>query len=218
LRADGASPVSVPGIAYSLNEALFPDPTQIIPLEYDIPAPTEVITGTATPEPQPPPEFRVGDVIPLRTGVILDHNRNPVPDGTPVTFTFTTGVESTSVRQVEITRQGVARTTYPINNPGVLEIRAESEAAHSDVLRLDIPTPGEANLTASPTLEPTLTPTLVPPTAIPSPPPTPSTVDPVQRPDWATDHGGSNRSISLCDLPLETLIGYVGGSSAGLWL
>lgn len=181
LRATGASPVSVPGIAYNLNEALFPDPTQIIPLEYDLPAPTQVITGTATPEPPPAPEFRVGDVVPLRTGVILDHNRNPVPDGTPVTFSFTTGVESTSVRQVEFTRQGVARTTYPINNPGVLEIRAESEAAHSDVLRLDIPTPGEANLTASPTLEPTLTPTLVPPTDMPIPQPTPSTVDPIQR-------------------------------------
>jgi beta-N-acetylhexosaminidase len=187
LRATGASPVSVPGIAYSLNEALFPDPAQIIPLEYDLPAPTQVITGTATPEPPPAPEFRVGDVVPLRTGVILDHNRNPVPDGTPVTFTFTTGVESTSDRQVEFTHQGIARTTYPINNPGVLEIRAESEAAHSDVLRLDIPTPGEANLTASPTAEPTLTPTLVPPTESPSPQPTPATVDTVQRPglgDW----------------------------------
>ena len=119
--------------------------------------------------------------------MILDHNRNPVPDGTPVTFTFTSGVESNSVRQVEITHQGVARTTYPINNPGVLEIRAESEAAHSDVLRLDIPTPGEANLTASPTLEPTLTPTLVPPTEMPIAPPTPTIVEPAARPglaDW----------------------------------
>jgi beta-N-acetylhexosaminidase len=187
LRATGASPVSVPGIAYSLNEALFPDPAQIIPLEFDLPAPTEVITGTATPEPPPPPEFRVGDVVPLRTGVILDHNRNPVPDGTPVTFTFTSGVESNSVRQVEITHQGIARTTYPINNPGVIEIRAESEAAHSDVLRLDIPTTGEANLTASPTPQPTLTSTPVPPSEMPSVSPTPVAVDTLKRPgltDW----------------------------------
>jgi beta-N-acetylhexosaminidase len=180
LRATAASPVSVPGIAYNLNEALFPDPTQIIPLEFDIPAPTQVITGTTTPEPPPTPEFRLGDVIPLRTGVILDHNRNPVPDGTPVTFTFTTGVESTSVRQVEVTRKGIAQTTYAINNPGVLEIRAESEAAQSEVLRLDIPTPGEENLTTTPTLEPTLTLTSVPPTEVPTAPPTPTADEPDQ--------------------------------------
>ncbi len=143
LRATGASPVSVPGIAYDLNEALFPDPAQVIPLEFDLPTSPPVTNSAGTPEPAPPPEFRLGDVILLRTGVILDHNRNPVPDGTPVTFTFTSGVESAATRQVEITRGGVARTSYPVNNPGVLEIRAESENAHSDVLRLDIPTPGE---------------------------------------------------------------------------
>ncbi|OGO38914.1 MAG: hypothetical protein A2W35_15535 [Chloroflexi bacterium RBG_16_57_11] len=211
LRATGSSPVSVPGIAYNLNEALFPDPAQIIPLEYDLPAPTQVITGTATPEPPPAPDFRVGDVVPLRTGVILDHNRNPVPDGTPVTFTFTSGVESNSTRQVEITHLGVARTTYPINNPGVIEIRAESEAAQSEVLRLDIPTTGEANLTASPTQEPTLTATLVPPTEIPIPPPTPGIAEPLQRPglaDWMIAVLIAS-FMALAIYRLGALIGYV---------
>ena len=211
LRATGASPVSVPGIAYDLNEALFPDPTQVIPLEFDLPAPTQVITSTATPEPPPPPEFRVGDVVPLRTGVIMDHNRNPVPDGTPVTFTFTSGVESTATRQVEITRGGVARTTYPINSPGVLEIRAESEAAHSDVLRLDIPTPGEESLTATPTLEPTPTLTAIPPTGMPAPPATLEPVEPVERPafgDWVMAVLTS-LILALVIYRLGALIGYV---------
>jgi beta-N-acetylhexosaminidase len=211
LRATGASPVSVPGIAYDLNEALFPDPTQIIPLEFDLPESTQVITGTATPEPPPPPEFRVGDVIPLRTGVILDHNHNPVPDGTPVTFTFTSGVESSATRQVEITRGGVARTSYAISSPGVLEIRAESEAAQSDILRLDIPTPGEENITATPTSEPTLTPTAIPPTEIPPPPATPAPVEPVERPglgDWIMAVLTAS-ILALIVYRLGALIGYV---------
>lgn len=211
LRATGASPVSVPGIAYNLNDALFPDPTQVIPLEFDVPAPTQVITGTTTPEPPPVPEFRVGDVVPLRTGVILDHNRNPVPDGTPVTFTFTSGVESTSSRQVEFTRSGVARTTYPISSPGVLEIRAESEAAHSDVLRLDIPTPGEENITVTPTLEPTLSPTPIPPTNVPPPLATPAPAEPAQRPglgDWIMAVLTAS-ILAFVIYRLGALIGYV---------
>jgi beta-N-acetylhexosaminidase len=209
LRATGASPVSVPGIAYDLNEALFPDPTQIIPLEFDLPESTQVVTGTATPE--PPPEFHLGDVIPLRTGVILDHNHNPVPDGTPVTFTFTSGVESSATRQVEITRAGVARTSYAISSPGVLEIRAESEAAQSDTLRLDIPTPGEENITATPTPEPTLTPTVIKPTEIPPLPVTPAPVEPVEQPalgDWIMAVLTAS-ILALVVYRLGALIGYV---------
>jgi hypothetical protein len=104
-----------------------------------------------------------------------------------VTFTFNTGVEATATRQIEITRDGIARTTYSINSPGVLEIRAESEAAQSDILRLDIPAPGEENITSTPTVEPTLTPTAIPPTETPLPPVAPAPVEPVEWPglgDW----------------------------------
>ncbi len=83
LRATGSPPVSVPGIGYDLNDALFPDPGFTIPLEFDIPSPQQVITGTTTPEPLPPPEYRIGDMVPLRAGMIYDFNGNPVPDGTP---------------------------------------------------------------------------------------------------------------------------------------
>ena len=189
LRATGASPVSVPGVRYNLNEALFPDPNQTIPLQFDLPAPTNVITGTTTPEPAPPPEFRLGDVIPLRTGVIVDHNRNPVPDGTPVTFVFSFGGEGSGSRQVEFTKGGVARTTYSINAPGALEIRAESETARSEVLRVDIPVPGAGTVTTTLTEEPTPTPTIItlPPTPMPTIESTPASPAPaahLRLSDW----------------------------------
>jgi beta-N-acetylhexosaminidase len=164
LRATGAPPVSVPGIGYNLNEALFPDPNLAIPLELDFPASQQVITGTTTPEPQPPPEFRVGDVIPLRAGAIFDHNGNPVPDGTPVNFVFSYGGETTSVRQIAYTQNGLARTTYAVTTPGTLEISAESENARSNPFKLDIPSPTGEVITVSPSPEPTQTHPLPTPT------------------------------------------------------
>lgn len=141
LRPTGAPPVSVPGINYSLSQVLLPDPAQTIPLAFDL-NPTAPITATVTPEPSPPPEFQVGDLIPLRTGVILDHNRHPVADGTPVDFYFNLAGETTTIRQTELTRSGVARTTFTATAPGTIEIRAEAEAARSEILRIDIPSPG----------------------------------------------------------------------------
>jgi beta-N-acetylhexosaminidase len=170
LRATGASPVSIASIGYNLNQELFPDPAQIIPLEFDLPEPSTIITSTTTPEPAPPPEFRLGDVIPLRTGVILDHNGHPVPDGTPVTFVFSLGGEANSTRQTTYTTKGIARSTYAASAPGALEISAESEPAKSDLLHVDIPLPGGEVATFTPTLQPTLTPTPIPPTPTPTPP------------------------------------------------
>jgi hypothetical protein len=103
-----------------------------------------------------------------------------VPDGTPVSFYFTIAGEGSSIRQTEVTRDGVAHTTFSVNAPGTLEIRAESEAARSEILRVDIPSPGEESATrtqAPTTPEPSLTPaeTIVqatpPPTLAPTPAP-----------------------------------------------
>jgi beta-N-acetylhexosaminidase len=164
LRSTGAPPVSVPGIGYNLNEMLFPAPEVPIPLEFDLPAPQGVITGTTTPEPAPPPEFRVGDVVPLRAGVIYDHNGHPVPDGTPVNFVFSFGSEASSVRQLAYTQKGMARTTYAVPSTGTLEIIAESENARSESLKLDIPLPSGEVATPTATEFPTPTPTAAPPT------------------------------------------------------
>ncbi|MCK4317106.1 MAG: hypothetical protein KAX24_15170, partial [Anaerolineae bacterium] len=85
----GTAPVSVAGINYDLSTRTSPDPEQTITLYYDIGGPPE--EGQPMPEPpeegQPtpePPRLDVGDELRLRTGVIVDHNNHPVPDGTPV--------------------------------------------------------------------------------------------------------------------------------------
>jgi beta-N-acetylhexosaminidase len=177
LRASGAPPVSVAGIGYNLNEALFPDPATPIPLELDLPPVPEVVTTTATLEPTPAPEFRIGDVIPLRAGIILDHNGNPVPDGTPVDFLFTYGSEANSTRQSAFTQQGIARLTFSVTSSGTLEILAESENARSAPLKFDIPSPSGEIITPSPTPLPTETPTPIPPSPTPAPVITPPAVE-----------------------------------------
>ena len=165
-RAIGAPPVSVPGISYNLNQALFPNPEQVIPLEFDQAAqPAQEQTPITTPEPTPVPTFRIGEMIQLRTGVIQDQNGNPVPDGTPVEFNFSMAGETSPIRQVENTTDGIARTTFTVTEPGTLEIQAISDPARSDILLLEIPA---AEGTELPTLEPTLTPTFEP-TQTPTP-------------------------------------------------
>jgi beta-N-acetylhexosaminidase len=182
LRASGAPPVSVAGIGYNLNDALFPNPASPIPLELDLPPVQTVISTTATAEPTPAPEFHIGDVIPLRTGIILDHNGNPVPDGTPIDFLFTYGSEANSTRQSAFTQKGIARITFSVTTPGALEILAESENARSAPLKFDIPSPNGEIITPSPTPQPTETPTPIPPTPTQEPvittPPAPTKLYP----------------------------------------
>jgi beta-N-acetylhexosaminidase len=171
LPPTGSLPVSVPGVSYDLNAALFPDPDQEIPLQLDLPV-TEQPQGILTPEPTPAPQFHLGDSIPLRTGVILDYNGHAVPDGTPVTFVLSTGLEATTVRQVATTQDGVAQTQFLVASSGTLEIYAESERARSLSLTFDIPLPPGESLTENPTTEPTLTDTPSPTETLTQPPPT----------------------------------------------
>jgi len=183
----GSSPVSITGINYDINKVMFPDPNQVISLELDLNQ--SPITDTInTPTPSPTPEFRVGDVIPVRTGVILDHNGHPVPDGTPVDFILSTSGTTSSVRQEVTTQDGIARSTFSITEPGTLEILAESEAAKSIVLRFDIPIPvGESEASLS-EVAPSNTPSPPPTAAIIFVPrettPTPSTQDRLSLEDW----------------------------------
>ncbi len=210
LRPNGASPVSIPGIGYDLNEALFPDPDQVISLKFDLPEP-EIIEGTAgTPEPTPLPEYRIGEIIPLRTGVILDHNGNPVPNGTPVNFFFTSSADASSLTQVENTIDGIAKTTFSIIHSGALEIRAESENARSNVIKLDIPATENGIETAPPTLEPSETPTSEPTATMPpmliTETPTPSPAANTGFADWVLAFIITG-AISLISFRLAALIG-----------
>jgi len=183
----GASPVSIPGINYDLNKALFPNPEQIIPLELDIPQ-DETDIEEITPEPTQPPEFYIGDVIPLRTGTIFDNNGHPVPDGTPVDFVQTLIGEASSTRQTETTSNGIARTTFVVTVPGTLEFLAESEPAQSETLRIDIPSPNGELTPTTENLLPEITPSptateefIIPPT---KPPIEPEIIQHPRISDW----------------------------------
>ena len=121
----GASPVSIPGVGYDLIEATSPDPAQIINLMLDLPetplpTPSEPeITRT----PEKLPEFSIGDTFPVRTGVIVDHNGHPVPDGTVARFIITGGSDVAGTQQIEATTiNGIARTSFRIATKGLMQI------------------------------------------------------------------------------------------------
>jgi beta-N-acetylhexosaminidase len=162
LTPAGASPVSIPGIGYDLIAAMAPDPNQIIPLSLDLPT-DSVSTTTATPAPTPIPLFKIGDTIAIRAGVIRDHNGHPVPDGTVVRFSMMlTGEGGGILQQVEaVTANGIARASFGLDKPGLLEIRATSEPATvSEVLQLDVSASGSVAVTlVVPVLSQTVVPT-----------------------------------------------------------
>lgn len=169
LTPAGALPVSVPGIGYDLLSATAPDPKQVIQLFLELqPGPTPTAATTGTPEPTATPSFRVGDTVSVRTGVILDHNQRPVPDGTGVRFSLILSGEGSVIQQVEAaTVDGVARASFSIDRSGLLEIHATSEPANTSVvLQMDItsngiqvtivaPTPTDEPVTPTPTIAPT---------------------------------------------------------------
>jgi len=186
ITPSGALPVSVSGAGYNLAEALSPDPNQVISLEVDTQAmaaatplvPTVTLRPGVTPSTTLTvvPTVKVGDMLPLRTGVLLDHNRRTVPDGTMVKFIYTaTGSEGGAVQQISATTvAGVARASYRIQSGGSLEVRVISEPAlTSKQLRVNISSTGQIDITAvTPTIQPpTPTPT---PTNTPTPTPTPT--------------------------------------------
>ena len=169
-----APPVTVTGINYELIRQLEPAAGQIISLAPI--APMEEISGS----------IQVGSVIPLETGVILDRNGHPVPDGTPVEFYLSYPTESLELAPVVVTTvAGRARTEVDLDRPGELWITAQSGEA-KDSTRIEFKvggdTPGSiATVVPSPTTLPTATPTHIPPptstptvTPVPSPIPSPT--------------------------------------------
>jgi len=139
----GNLPVSVPAISYDLISVTAPDASQVIELFIDqpeiaqpspMPTPEEI-----TPMPTPVLQFKVGDSLPIRTGVIYDKNGNPVPDGTVVRFTVTINGDSTTAQLIDTqTSEGIARTIYRISTPGLVEINASSDPAMlSQIITLD---------------------------------------------------------------------------------
>ena len=82
----------------------------------------------------------LGDNLPVRTGVIVDYNGHPVPDGTVVKFILNQQGENVTVQQVETTTiNGIARASIILQSAGMHEIRVTSEPAlNSQILVLNI--------------------------------------------------------------------------------
>ena len=150
LTPSGDLPVSVSGIGYDLFTATSPDPNQIIELYLDTPPEPELTPGT-TPEATATSSYKVGDTISIKTGVILDQNNRQVPDGTGVRFTLTSKAEGNILQIVDtVTENGIASTSFAINQPGLVELRAIIEPlVTSVVMQIDITSEG-INVTVIP--------------------------------------------------------------------
>lgn len=169
-----ASPVSIPGVNYDLIVQMEPDPNQVIELE---------VVGMPKEGASQALDLKPGSTFKIRTGVILDRNGHPVPDGTPVTFRLFYPAESLELPRREVTTvNGVAEISLTIERTGQLEITASSLSAVKStkivvtiqenqpaILSTVVPSP-TPTFTPAPTL--TLTPTPSP-TPIPLPAPAP---------------------------------------------
>jgi len=166
----GSSPVSIPGVAYELITATTPDADQIIGLQVDdATAPSESQADQATAEEPEGKVYNLGDNLPVRTGVIVDHNGHTVPDGTVVKFILSQQGENVTIQQIESTTVGgVARASIKLQSEGMHEIRVTSEPAlNSQILVLNI-SPEEGALISA--IDPTPIPTEAETTAIPGEP------------------------------------------------
>lgn len=151
----GNLPVSVPGINYDLISATSPDADIEFPIFVgQVP---EGDSGTDVPDTTPSPAiFRLDDQVELFTGIILDHNGNPVPDGTPVTFMLTIQGVTNSLPQVT-TISGTAQSSFFVETDQDITIHAVSSSARSHSITIgvfrDTETSPTVEIPPSPTAE-----------------------------------------------------------------
>jgi beta-N-acetylhexosaminidase len=175
IEPKGSLPVSVSSVGYDLIKITSPDPSQVIPLTLLIPE--EQVIGTPDPEATQVDRLamlKIGEVVSVQAGIVLDYNQNPVPDGTIVRFTFRLPGENVIIQQSDVaTVDGKAVSTYRIERADNLEVTAISEPALiSNMLFLNIESGVAEVFVPTSTPAPTPTNTLVPTaTAIVSPTP-----------------------------------------------
>jgi len=203
----GSLPVSVPAVGYELAEVTQPNPGQIIELSIDTPSPEatpSVTAEPAVPTLTPTPIAR-GSVIALRTGVIRDHNGNPVPDGTPVEFLITYQGRTSSLTETT-TGDGVARTSLSLDQIGLIEVTVISEPATASFkLQFTVADAGPdvTVVVIEPSPDVTETPTATirpPPTVAPTP-----TATPVPEPSTPQVGGGDFLAALLALITLGGL-------------
>ncbi len=132
----GSLPVSVPGANYDLISATSPDPDLEFQIHIgEIPDPS---SSTDPPDSTPiAPIYHVQDIIEFHTSIILDHNGNPVPDGTPVDFIVTLRGNSTGIPTVT-TVNGSATTSYIVVEEANIIVSAQSSLAKSSSVEINI--------------------------------------------------------------------------------
>ncbi len=174
--ATGAPPVSAPGTRYgNLLERLEPDPEQQIELNI---LNKEVVANRASANVSVQADVTIGDILEIEAGPIIDHNGNPVPDGTNVSFRLIYNDADLALPAEPVaTIDGMARIAVPLERAGTLNITATSvDALRSTRISVSIQTGqnlAQINISNPPTeIPPTDT-----PVATPIPESTP-TVDP----------------------------------------
>jgi hypothetical protein len=179
--APGASPATMPALNYLISLQTMPDPEQVISLN--------IVDSTGqelTPDDRA--NIRKNDVVNFRTGIIVDQNGHPIPDGTPVQFILSypqEGIERTVVAEAY---GGVGATSVTLDRVGQLDITVQSEPALSSVrLQLTIRENEVIFVTIEPPAPtPTPTPTPMPeqtPTPEPEPPKAQHLPGPIRLPE-----------------------------------
>ncbi|MFZ1755307.1 MAG: glycoside hydrolase family 3 N-terminal domain-containing protein [Caldilineaceae bacterium] len=127
--ATGAPPVSAPGTRFgNLIERLEPDPEQRIELRI---VNKEVIDSRSGAEVSVQVAVTIGDILEIEAGPILDHNGNPAPDGTNVSFRLIySDADLALPAEPVVTKDGIARIAVPLERAGTLNITASSVNAH----------------------------------------------------------------------------------------
>jgi len=205
----GNLPVSLPGIDYDLISATSPDPDRIFSL-FIGDKPELIVTQEPLQSTPAAPIFRVEDLINLHTGIILDHNGNPVPDGTPVLFAVSSQGEIAYLPQVT-TLEGTASTSYLVQDGNNLIIHAESSLARSETVEINILGDSTADAAESTTddggQDPPQTPVELPPST--DEPSQPNLIEP--KPSyWSTWF------ISLIIITSISLVAYQVGATYGV--
>ncbi|MBE2223771.1 MAG: hypothetical protein IAF02_19685 [Anaerolineae bacterium] len=139
----GASPITAMGTEYNLENALEPDPNQILEIQI-----TSELTKTS---------LTVGDIIDVKISELVDKNGNDVlymPNVRWRSKNNSSNMEMLPLYGDTKIVNGQANATFQFNEPGIIEIRAFVKGLESEVLTLEIFEP------------PTITPTI---TSIPSP-------------------------------------------------
>ncbi len=173
LPATGAAPVSLYPLNYSVEVRLEPNPNQTVNLCKD--APEIPLDSCMPPDPLLDLSEAENREIDLRTGIILDHKGNPVPDGTRISFLLRYPNEGVSLTPQNVeTVDGVAHTTINLARDGQLSIVAvptdsapfnsaeviiSVQGAEPVVVVTEVPTPTS---TPSPSVTPQPSPTTSP--------------------------------------------------------